>query len=63
MRRSKKNYIYLECKYCKKIIKGCIKRLKDHLAHTRKNVAPCKEVPDEVKNEFIEYLKQGVLKK
>lgn len=33
------------------------------MAHNRKNVAPCKEVPNEVKNEFIEYLKQGVLKK
>lgn len=59
----KKHYVYLECKYCKKVIKGGVKRMKDHLAHTRKNVAPCKEVPEHVKNEFVEYLSKGTKNK
>ncbi|PON81370.1 Zinc finger, BED-type [Trema orientale] len=59
----KKYYVYLECKYCKKAIKGGVKRMKDHLAHTRKNVAPCKEVPEDVKNEFVEYLSKGTKNK
>ncbi|POO03944.1 hypothetical protein TorRG33x02_002480, partial [Trema orientale] len=54
---SKKHYVYLECKYCKKVIKGGVKRMKDYLAHTKKNVAPCKEVPKDVKNELVEYSK------
>ncbi|XP_060961998.1 uncharacterized protein LOC115710731 [Cannabis sativa] len=60
---NKKNYIYMECKYCRKLITGGVARLKQHLAHTRKGVAPCKEVPEEVKNEFVELLKQKTLEK
>ncbi|PON53148.1 Ribonuclease H-like domain containing protein, partial [Trema orientale] len=55
----KKHYKYLECNYCKKVITGGVKRMKDHLAHTKKNVAPCKEVPEYVKKEFMDYLKKG----
>ncbi|XP_060965276.1 uncharacterized protein LOC133034244 [Cannabis sativa] len=60
---NKKNYIYIKCKYCRKLITGGVARLKQHLAHTRKGVAPCKEVPKEVKNEFVELLKQKILEK
>ncbi|PON40369.1 hypothetical protein TorRG33x02_340460, partial [Trema orientale] len=37
--------------------------MKDHLAHTRKNVAPCNEVPEDVKNEFVDYLSKGTKNK
>ncbi|PON68578.1 Zinc finger, C2H [Trema orientale] len=59
----KKHYVYLECKYCKKVIKGGVKRMKHHLAHTKKNVAPCKEVPEDVTNEFVDYLSKGTKNK
>ncbi|PON76522.1 LOW QUALITY PROTEIN: hypothetical protein PanWU01x14_035760 [Parasponia andersonii] len=31
--------------------------MKDYLAHTKTNVAPCKEVPKDVKNELVDYFK------
>ncbi|KAI3521951.1 hypothetical protein L1887_11427 [Cichorium endivia] len=34
-----------------------MKRVKEHLACTHKDVVPCPKVPDEVKAEMIEYLK------
>ncbi|PON81580.1 Zinc finger, BED-type [Trema orientale] len=52
----KKGYVYLKCKFCSKVITGSVKRLKDHLGGTRKNVAPCPKVPQETK-EMIEYMK------
>ncbi|KAF4384019.1 hypothetical protein F8388_018771 [Cannabis sativa] len=54
----KKIYAYLECNYCKQVIKGGVTRLKQHLAQTRKDIKPCLEVPKEVNDEFVEHLKQ-----
>ena len=53
----KKGYVYLECKFCKKTIKGGVKRLKDHLGGTHKNVSACPQVPKEVKQEMLDFLK------
>ena len=40
------------CKYCHHKSKGGITRLKEHLGQTHKGVAPCPNVPDEVRNEI-----------
>ena len=53
----KKGYKYIKCKFCSKTIKGGVKRMKDHLACTHKNVIACPHVPDEVKEEINSYLK------
>ncbi|CAH1431048.1 unnamed protein product [Lactuca virosa] len=53
----KKGYKYLKCKFCSKVIKGGVKRVKEHLAYTHKDVSPCPNVPDEVKEEICQYLK------
>ena len=52
-----KGYKYIKCKFCSKIITGGVKRMKGHLAWTHKDVAPCPNVPDEVKQEITDYLK------
>jgi hypothetical protein len=42
------------CNYCKKGVGGGgIHRIKQHLAHARGNVKPCKEVPDELKAKMM----------
>ena len=53
----KKGYKYIKCNFCSKVIKGGVRRMKEHLACTHKDVAPCPNVPPEVKNEIIQYLK------
>lgn len=53
----KKGYKYLKCNFCNKIITGGVKRMKEHLACTHKDVAPCAKVPIEVKDEIKQYLK------
>ncbi|KAK4835794.1 hypothetical protein QYF36_014719 [Acer negundo] len=56
----KKGYVYLKCKLCNEVITGKVKRLKEHLGRTHKNVTPCPKVPKEakeVKGEMIAYLK------
>ena len=49
-----KSYIYIKCNFCSKIVKGGVKRLKDHLGGTHKNVAPFTKVPPEVKEEIMD---------
>lgn len=47
----------IKCKYCHKImLGGGISRLKQHLAGERGNVAPCEEVPEEVKLQMKQHL-------
>ncbi|KAI9193857.1 hypothetical protein LWI28_000718 [Acer negundo] len=53
----KKDYVYVKCKFCNKVITGGVTRLKEHHGQTHKNVAPCLKVPKEVKEEIIAYLK------
>ncbi|XP_057980780.1 uncharacterized protein LOC131166338 [Malania oleifera] len=54
----------IKCKYCHKVILGGgISRLKQHLAGERGNVAPCEEVPEEVKVEIQQHLGFKVLEK
>ncbi|KAJ4720490.1 HAT transposon superfamily [Melia azedarach] len=54
----------IKCKYCHKIfLGGGISRLKQHLAGERGNVAPCEEVPEEVKVQIQQHLGFKVLEK
>ncbi|VFQ71136.1 unnamed protein product [Cuscuta campestris] len=53
----KSGYVYVKCHHCNKVITGGISRLKDHLAGTRKNSAPCPKVSDPVKKEMLALLK------
>ncbi|KAK1560546.1 hypothetical protein Q3G72_027925 [Acer saccharum] len=53
----KKGYVYVKCKFCNKVITGGVKRLKEYLGQTHKNIAACPKVPKEVKEEMIIYLK------
>lgn len=53
----KKAYKYLKCKYCSKIIKGGVQRVKQHLACTHQDVEPCPNVPEIVKEEMLQILK------
>ncbi|KAL5800550.1 hypothetical protein ACOSQ3_033630 [Xanthoceras sorbifolium] len=54
----------IKCKYCHKIfLGGGISRLKQHLAGERGNVAPCEEVPEEVKLQIQQHLGFKVLEK
>lgn len=47
----------IKCKYCNKVmLGGGISRLKQHLAGERGNVAPCEEVPEEVKVQIKQLL-------
>ncbi|XP_038711767.1 uncharacterized protein LOC120005961 [Tripterygium wilfordii] len=55
----KKGYVYVKCNFCNKVLTGGIKRAKDHLACTHKNVAPCPKVPEDVKQEMKQYLEKG----
>ncbi|KAK9053403.1 hypothetical protein SSX86_030037 [Deinandra increscens subsp. villosa] len=54
----KKGYKYVKCNFCSKVIKGGVSRMKNHLGCTHKDVSPYGEVPPEVKNEMLQYLKQ-----
>lgn len=54
----------IKCKYCHKVmLGGGISRLKQHLAGERGNVAPCEEVPAEVKVQIQQHLGFKVLEK
>ncbi|XP_039117838.1 uncharacterized protein LOC120253587 [Dioscorea cayenensis subsp. rotundata] len=53
-----KSYVYIQCKFCNKVIKGGVKRMKDHLGGTHKNVVPCDKVPPDVKQEINDYVKK-----
>jgi len=44
-----KNSRKVQCKYCQKIISGGTFRFKQHLACTRKDVEPCQQVPENIK--------------
>ncbi|KAD4585308.1 hypothetical protein E3N88_22909 [Mikania micrantha] len=55
---AKKGYKYVKCNFCNKVITGGVQRMKAHLACTHKNVIPCPQVPQEVKDEIREFLKQ-----
>lgn len=47
----------IQCKYCHKVILGGgISRLKQHLAGERGNIAPCDQVPDDVKAQIQQHL-------
>ena len=48
-----KNSRKVQCKYCKKIISGGIFRFKQHLACTHKDVEPCQQVPENVKQMIL----------
>ena len=43
----------VQCKYCQKIISGGIFHFKQHLACTRKDVEPCQQVPENVKQMIL----------
>lgn len=53
---SGKPYVYIQCNFCNEVIKEEIKRMKDHLRGTHRNVAPCLKVPKNVKNEMKDYI-------
>ncbi|KAK1261472.1 hypothetical protein QJS04_geneDACA001003 [Acorus gramineus] len=59
---SKSDTNSVTCRLCSKIIKGGINRLKQHLAHIRGNVAPCKQVDEETKKAIKDYM-EGLSKK
>jgi hypothetical protein len=48
-----KNSRKVQCKYCQKIISGGIFRFKQHLACARKDVEPCQQVPENVKQMIL----------
>jgi len=48
-----KNSRKFQCKYCQKIISGGIFHFKQHLACTRKDVEPCQQVPENVKQMIL----------
>jgi len=51
-----KNSRKVLCKYCQKIISGGIFRFKQHLACTRKDVEPCQQVSQNVKQMILSVL-------
>ena len=54
----------IKCKYCHKVmLGGGISRLKQHLAGERGNVAPCDQVPEDVKVQIQQHLGFKVLEK
>ncbi|XXG82464.1 hypothetical protein AAC387_Pa10g0407 [Persea americana] len=54
----------IKCKYCNKVILGGgISRLKQHLAGERGNIAPCEEVPEDVKRQMQQHLGFKVLER
>jgi len=53
----------VQCKFCSKIIKGGITRLKQHLAHKKGDVAPCPDVSANVKRDMMRLLQDYKEKK
>ncbi|URD88420.1 hypothetical protein MUK42_24599 [Musa troglodytarum] len=54
----------IQCRYCHKmILGGGISRLKQHLAGERGNIAPCEQVPDDVKAQMQQHLGFKVLER
>ncbi|KAL0911852.1 hypothetical protein M5K25_017779 [Dendrobium thyrsiflorum] len=54
-----KTYVYLKCNFYGKVVKGGVTRMKEHLSSSHKNVAPCANVPDKVKDEIAAYMKKS----
>ena len=48
-----KNSKKVQCEYCQKILSGGIFRFKQHLACTRKDVEPCQQVPENIKQMIL----------
>lgn len=51
-----KGYEYIQCVFCKKILAGRAKRLKEHILGVRGNVASCSMVTQEAKDEIRMFL-------
>ena len=51
-----KNSRKVQCKYYQKIISGDIFCFKQHLACTHKDVEPCQQVPEHVKQMILGFL-------
>ncbi|KAL0919159.1 hypothetical protein M5K25_011233 [Dendrobium thyrsiflorum] len=60
---AEKTYVYLKCNFCDKVVKGGVTRMKEHLSGSHKNVAPCTNVPDKVKEEICAYMKKSITAK
>ncbi|KAL0904192.1 hypothetical protein M5K25_026267 [Dendrobium thyrsiflorum] len=60
---AEKTYVYLKCNFCDKVVKGGVTRMKEHLSGSHKNVAPCANVPDKVKEEIGAYMKKSITAK
>ncbi|KAL0904612.1 hypothetical protein M5K25_026741 [Dendrobium thyrsiflorum] len=60
---AEKTYVYLKCNFCDKVVKGGVTRMKEHLSGSHKNVAPCANVPDKVKEEICAYMKKSITAK
>ncbi|KAL0904666.1 hypothetical protein M5K25_026796 [Dendrobium thyrsiflorum] len=56
---AEKTYVYLKCNFYDKVVKGGVTRMKEHLSGLHKNVAPCANVPDKVKEEISAYMKKS----
>ncbi|KAI3877771.1 hypothetical protein MKX03_019211 [Papaver bracteatum] len=52
------NKKFLTCNYCGNKYHGGVYRIKHHLAQTKNNVAMCKEVTQEVKKLFLDYIQK-----
>ncbi|MFQ6630908.1 hypothetical protein Gotur_009733, partial [Gossypium turneri] len=48
----------VKCKFCERVIKGGITRLKDHLAIKKGNVAPCPSASTEVRKNIAQQLNE-----
>ncbi|RZC68416.1 hypothetical protein C5167_031655 [Papaver somniferum] len=48
----------LTCNYCGNKYSGGVYRMKQNLAQTKKDAAMCKEVPPEIKQFFLSYIKK-----
>lgn len=48
--------LHVKCNYCPKTMWGGAFRMKHHLAGTHKEVAPCAQVPEEVRDLFKKML-------
>jgi hypothetical protein len=53
----------VRCKLCKKIVKGGITRLKQHIAHERGEVEPCARVNKLVRESMMKLLQDGKKKR
>ncbi|KAL0917945.1 hypothetical protein M5K25_013054 [Dendrobium thyrsiflorum] len=60
---AEKTYVYLKCNFCDKVVKGGVTRMKEHLSGSHKNVAPCANVPDKMKEEISAYMKKNTTAK